>query len=220
MNAQLLRSSTGHRLAGLKRIIMRRIIRPGMWKAALKEMCSRNGLKVAIATMIIYSLLPIPFKQFVIIDLITEVRPAGAIPVVMAVLFGPGAAIGAAFGNLIGDAFGGMLTASSVFGFIGNFAYALTAWAVWMELRRGLQGRFDLRAGAHFIVAAVTASAVCAFIIAAGVDLLGMAPFTFLFGVIILNNITWSCTFGLLLAFLWCRYARSRGPAPPVTSVP
>lgn len=190
-----------------------------MWMAALKEMGSRNGLKVALATMLLYAILLIPFKQFVIVDMITEVRPAGAIPVTMGVLFGPGAAVGAAFGNLIGDALGGTLTASSIFGFVGNFAYALVAWAVWAALRRD-RGGFNVLAALHFIIAAVCASAACAFIIAAGVDLMGMAPFALIFAIIIVNNVTWSCTLGLLLVFIWYRCMRSRAPAPPVTSVP
>jgi energy-coupling factor transport system substrate-specific component len=191
---------------------------PGVWKAAFREILSARGLKVALLTMVLYAILLIPFKQFVIIDLITEVRPAGAIPVVLAVLLGPGAALGAAFGNLIGDAAGGTLTLSSIPGFIGNFAYAFVAWAVWTDLRRGESG-FGARGAAHFVVAAIVGSAACALIIAAGVDLLGMAPFTFLFGVIILNNVTWSCTLGLLL--VWARYRFWPGVRPSLpTSAP
>jgi len=37
-------------------------------------------------------------------------------------LFGPAAAFGAAFGNLIADMLGGMLGIGSLFGFVGNFS--------------------------------------------------------------------------------------------------
>ncbi|TMA35458.1 MAG: QueT transporter family protein [Deltaproteobacteria bacterium] len=49
----------------------------------------------------LYAAILIPFKVVPLIPGITEFRPANAIPVVCSFLFGPAAAWGAAFGNLL-----------------------------------------------------------------------------------------------------------------------
>jgi energy-coupling factor transport system substrate-specific component len=177
-------------------------------------MFGRQGLKIALLTMTIYVLLLIPFKQFVIVDTLTEIRPAGAIPVVMAVLFGPGAALGAAFGNLIGDTLGGTLTLGSIPGFIGNFALSFVAWGVWTLLISGKAPSVGLRTIVAFLTAGIAASIACALIIAAGLDLLGLAPFALLFGIIALNDIVWSCTFGLFLVLFYSRLQRRSAASP------
>lgn len=174
----------------------------GVWRAAFREMFSRRGLSIALMTSVIYVLLLLPFKQFVIIDSIAEIRPASAIPVVMAVLFGPGAALGAAFGNLAGDVLGGTFTAGSAAGFLGNFALALVAWAVWVELSSSRRESRGLRLVGHFLIAATAACVAKALIIATGLQLLGLAPFTELFAVVALNDIVWTSTFGVVLFWI------------------
>jgi energy-coupling factor transport system substrate-specific component len=49
---------------------------------------------------------------------------------VFSILFGPAAAWGSAFGNLIGDFFG-TLGLGSIFGFVGNFLYAYIPYRLW-----------------------------------------------------------------------------------------
>src|SRR5262245_62537897 len=78
----------------------------------------------------LYAAVLIPFKVVPIIPGITEFRPANAIPIVCSFLFGPAGAWGAAFGNVIGDFFGG-LGPGDVFGFAGNLLYGLVPYAVW-----------------------------------------------------------------------------------------
>src|SRR5207237_1385035 len=63
-------------------------------------------------------------------------RPANALPIVCSFLFGPAAAWGAAFGNLIGDFFTG-LGPGDIFGFIGNFLYALVPYRLWRACAAG-----------------------------------------------------------------------------------
>lgn len=178
-----------------------------MRPAVLTEMFSKRGLKVALVTAVIYALLLIPFKQFVLVDTITEIRPANIVPIIMVILFGPGAALGAAMGNLVGDLFG-TLTWGSVGGLIGNFAFALVAWLVWSKLAAKLSGRFDARAAGHYLAAAVAGSLACAVIIAIGLQLLGLAPLLDMFAIIALNNIAWTCTLGL--AVFWLLYGKVR----------
>src|SRR5437870_13205423 len=78
----------------------------------------------------LYAAILIPFKVVPLIPGITEFRPANAIPVVCSFLFGPAAAWGAAFGNLIGDFFGG-LGPGDLFGFLANLLYGLVPYALW-----------------------------------------------------------------------------------------
>jgi energy-coupling factor transport system substrate-specific component len=98
----------------------------------LLEVWRNTRLIVQVAvTAALYAALLIPFKAVaVIIPGVTEIRPANAIPIVCALLFGPAAAWGSAFGNLIGDFFG-TLGPGSIFGFIGNFLYAYVPYRVW-----------------------------------------------------------------------------------------
>src|SRR5256885_9788403 len=78
----------------------------------------------------LYAAILIPFKVVALIPGITEFRPANAVPIVCSFLFGPAAAWGAAFGNLIGDFFGG-LGPGDLFGFLANLLYGLVPYAVW-----------------------------------------------------------------------------------------
>src|SRR3972149_9920679 len=78
----------------------------------------------------LYAAILIPFKVMPLIPGVTEFRPANAVPVVCSFLFGPAAAWGAAFGNLIGDFFGG-LGPGGVFGVLGNLLYGLVPYKAW-----------------------------------------------------------------------------------------
>src|SRR5262244_4544935 len=95
----------------------------GMWRN------TRMVVLTAISAAL-YAAILIPFKVVPLIPGITEFRPANAIPVVLSFLFGPAAAWGAAFGNLIGDFFGG-LGPGDFFGFLANLLYGLVPYAVW-----------------------------------------------------------------------------------------
>src|SRR5262245_22224491 len=81
----------------------------------------------------LYAAILIPFKVIPLIPGITEFRPANAVPVLCSFLFGPAAAWGAAFGNLIGDFFGG-LGPGDFFGFWANLLYGLVPYLVWEAL--------------------------------------------------------------------------------------
>ncbi len=158
-----------------------------------------------------YAAILIPLKGIPLIPGITEIRPANVIPVVFSLLFGPAAAWGAAFGNLIGDFFG-TLGLGSIFGFIGNFFYGLVAYKLWGRMGP-LSARLPLdertgRQVTEFLLAAFLASAVCASFIAWGVDLFGLVPFGFLAPVITLNNFVAAALLGPFL--LWLLYPRAK----------
>ncbi|MCD5413422.1 MAG: QueT transporter family protein [Clostridiales bacterium] len=157
----------------------------GMWKhtkmVVLVALCA--GLYAAVL---------IPFKGFVIIPGITEFRPAGALPMVLGLLFGPAGAWGSAIGNLIGDFFG-TLGVGSIFGFIGNFMLGYVPYKLWNNL--GLLKDDDkepnLKSGRKmfvYVVGAIGGAMACALIIAWGLDVLNMVPFAALATIITLNN--------------------------------
>lgn len=149
----------------------------------------------------------IPFKGFVIIPGLTEVRPGAAIPIVLSFLFGPAAAWGAGFGNVIADTFGGMLGPGSLFGFLGNFLYGYLPYALW----RALMGHTDpTRSGARgwltYVLILVVSCLVIGAVIGWGADLLRLAPFAALGLIIAVNNLMASAAIStVLLTLLFAR---------------
>ena len=161
----------------------------------------------------IYAAILIPFKIGIpLIPGFAELRPANAIPIVTSLLFGPAAAWGSGFGNIIGDCFG-TLGPASVFGFLGNFFFGYIPYLLWGKLGPLSSGQPPIvkswRQGLEFFIVCVIASGICAAIIGWGVELLGLLPFSILAPAIFFNNLL----MGILLAppllmFLYPRVKR------------
>lgn len=157
----------------------------------------------------LYAAILIPFKGFVLIPGITEIRPASALPIVFGLLFGPAGAWGSAIGNLIGDFFG-TIGIGSAFGFVGNFLFAYVPYKLWNSLltKAGDQEP-NLKSGRKigaYIVAAISGAVACALFIAWGLDFLKMVPFAALGTIIAMNNTVPSIILGIpLLAILYPR---------------
>jgi energy-coupling factor transport system substrate-specific component len=163
-------------------------------------------------TAAVYAAILIPLKGIPLIPGFTELRPANVVPVVFSLLFGPAAAWGAAFGNLIGDFFG-TLGLGSLFGFVGNFFYGLVAYKLCGKLGPlSAKEPMEARTGrqiVEYLLLALLASAACAAIIAWGVDLFGLVPFGVLGPVILLNNFVAAALIGpFLLRLLYPRAKR------------
>lgn len=162
-------------------------------------------------TAAVYAAILIPLKGIPLIPGITELRPANVVPVVFSLLFGPAAAWGAAFGNLIGDFFG-TLGLGSIFGFVGNFFYGLVAYKLCGKLgpfssKEPLEARTG-RQIVEYLLLAFLASAACASFISWGVDLFGLVPFGVLGPVITLNNFIAAAIIGPFLLRLLAPRAR------------
>lgn len=127
------------------------------------------------------------FSWIPIIPGLTQFRPAAALPIVFSIFFGPVAAWGSAFGNILGDLISGTIGPGSLFGLPGNFVYGYVPY----RLMRAYAQRDEVPA-ASLMFAIVLASALCAEIISLGVQFLKLAPFSFLANVILLNNIVMS----------------------------
>ncbi|MEW6687233.1 MAG: QueT transporter family protein [Candidatus Edwardsbacteria bacterium] len=160
-------------------------------------------------TAAVYAAVLIPLKPIPIIPGFTEIRPANVFPVVCSLLFGPAAAWGAAFGNLIGDFFG-TLGLGSIFGFIGNFLFGYIPYRAFRCLTGNTASRLDSFSKLLFyLLVTLLASLICGVVIGWGVDLLGLVPFAFLGNIIVLNNFLVAAILGpLVLALLYKRVER------------
>jgi energy-coupling factor transport system substrate-specific component len=156
-----------------------------MWKN------TRMSVLVAVSAAV-YAAAVLPFKVATIIPGFTEIRPGVAFIVLCSFLFGPAAAWGAAFGNLIGDFFGS-LGLGSIFGFAGNFLFGLLPYKIYRALTSAPPALQSFRQWAAVLIAIVLSALVCGFTIGWGVDLLGLVPFHLLGSVIALNNTVLSC---------------------------
>ncbi len=156
-------------------------------------------------TAAIYAALLIPFKPIPIIPGFTEIRPATVFPVVCSLMFGPAAAWGAAFGNLIGDFFG-TLGPGSIFGFVGNFLYGYIPYRVWRAISNDGPSIRSFGSTIKYLAAALIASTACGVSIAWGAHILGLVPFAVLCNIILINNLLVSALLGpVLLRVLYSR---------------
>lgn len=171
----------------------------------------------------LYAAILIPFKVVPLIPGITDFRPANAVPVVCSFLFGPAAAWGSAFGNLIADFFGG-LGPGDVFGFLGNFFYALVPYALWEALTTASPVPRTPAAWLGLLAVIALAATLCAAVIGWGIHMLGFHPFTVLGTIVLLQNLVVAAVLApLLLIVLYPRLRRARllyrdvlGPRRPV----
>lgn len=157
----------------------------------------------------VYAAALIAFKAvIVIIPGYTELRPANMLPMAFSLLFGPAAAWGSAFGNLIGDFFG-TLGPASFFGFIGNFLLGYVPYKIWGRLgplSSGKEPRMRTpRQWVELVAIGIISATVCAVVISWGIDLLGLVPFKVLSIVITINNTIMHIVAGFLLFLLWDR---------------
>lgn len=158
----------------------------------------------------LYAAILIPFKVVPLIPGITEFRPANAVPVVCSFLFGPAGAWGAAFGNLIGDFFGG-LGPGDLFGFVGNLAYGFVPYAVWNATTAEPPTARTVTGAAGLVAVIALASLLCATIVAWGLHWLGFHPFTLLGPLVFVNNVVAATVLApMLLRVLYPRVAKAR----------
>src|SRR5947199_408377 len=113
---------------------------------------------------------------------------------------GPAAAWGSAFGNLIGDFFGG-LGPGDFFGFWANFLYGLVPYLVWEAVTdaepvprtvgwrfwRWRREDFVTLVGLVFVI--TLAATLCATVVGWGLQALGFHPFYILGRLVLLNNL-------------------------------
>lgn len=165
-------------------------------------------ITLVAVTAAVYAAALVPFKPLTIIPGATSVRPGNVFPVVFSLLFGPAAAWGAALGNLVGDVVAGTLGERSLFGVVGNFFFGLVGYKIWGNLgslSSGVRPNFRTDVGAQlleYIVVSAVAAAVSAAIIAWGLEVLGLFPFSVLGTILIINNLLPAVVLGPPLLFI------------------
>ncbi len=158
----------------------------------------------------LYAAVLIPFMVVPLIPGLTHFRPANALPIVCSFLFGPAAAWGAAFGNLIGDFFTG-LGPGDFFGFIANFLYALVPYRLWRACTKAEPLPRTLGGWVLLFAVIAVACMLCGATVGFGLQLLGFVPFAVLANVVFVNNLVTSIVLApLLLAVLYPRVRRAR----------
>jgi len=161
----------------------------------------------------VFAAILIPMKGIPIIPGSTELRPAAVIPVVFGILFGPAGAWGSAFGNLIGDFFG-TLGIGSIFGFVGNFFFSLVAYKVYNPSKNNFKSnsrgkKIKPKEFIKFASIGFLSSCVCAEVIAWGLELVGLLPFSWLGSIIFVNNFIMNALIGpFILMLLYPRVKR------------
>jgi energy-coupling factor transport system substrate-specific component len=174
-----------------------------MWRS------TRMVVLTAISAALYASIL-IPFKVVPLIPGVTEFRPASAVPVVCSFLFGPAGAWGAAFGNVIGELFGG-LGPGDVFGFLANLAYGFVPYAIWEAFTDAPPTARTVRGAVALVAVVIVASLLCATIVGWGLNVLGFHPFTLLAPLVFMNSAVASLVLApLLLRVLHPRLAKAQ----------
>lgn len=159
----------------------------------------------------LYAAVLVPFKVVPLIPGVTELRPANAIPIVCSFDFGPAAAWGSAFGNMIGDFFGG-IGPGDLFGFFANLVYGYVPYKVWGVIAgdESPVSRSPLNI-LRYAIACLAASALCADIVGWGENCLALRPFAVLGNVIVFNNMVAALVLApFLLAAIYPRVRKGR----------
>ena len=158
----------------------------------------------------LYAAILIPFKIVPLVPGITEFRPANAVPVVCSFLFGPAAAWGAAFGNLIGDFFGG-LGPGDVFGFLANLLYGLVPYLVWEAVTDAEPVPRTVGVSLGLLAVIALAATLCATVVGWGLHALRFQVFTVLATLVLVNNLVVAVILApFLLALLHPRIRHAR----------
>jgi len=167
-------------------------------------------LTVLIAA--IYAAVIVPFKAIPLVPGFTEIRVAPILVPAASLLFGPAAAWGAAFGNLISDLFG-TFGPGSVVGFVGNFFFGAIPYVLWGRLGPLSSGEPpDMTSGRQileFVLLVVVAGLANAAVLGWGLEILRFFPFTVLGTIVAINNVLVPALVGwLLLRLLYGRVRR------------
>jgi energy-coupling factor transport system substrate-specific component len=172
---------------------------------------TRMVVLVAVSAALYVALL-LPFKFLLVIPGFAELRPAGAIPPACGLLFGPAGGVGAGFGNLIGDIFGGMLGPVSLFGVLANLLYGYLPYKIYRSLA---EQRFSLKMPLRNWIALEFAIALgacsCGIVIGFGADILGAVPFKALANWICFNNLLFGLTLCPVIAISIFPYIKDAG---------
>ena len=173
----------------------------------------RNPKMVALAALTagLYAALLMPLADLQALNGTVDLGRVGiAVPLVFSVLFGPAAAWGAAFGNLIRDALGSQVTAASIFGFVGNFMVGYVPYKMWRLLSADEPNVKMPRKMLTYLAASVFACVVCGLVIGLGVYWVWSIPFAEITATVMWTNSMWAVVAGSFLFLAVYGYVQKR----------
>jgi energy-coupling factor transport system substrate-specific component len=163
----------------------------------LKMWTKPKMVAYAVLTMTLYPLLIYPFQTFYLFAGHADYLRIGmGIPVAFSFLFGPAAAWGAAFGNLIYDFSTDGFRWISLFGFLGNFLVAYIPYKLWSAVTSEKPDLRSIQKTGLFLVITLFACSVCGLIIGWGLLYLYSAPFTMTVFTITVTDALWGIILG------------------------
>lgn len=164
-------------------------------------------------TTALYAALLYPVSQFSLFGLQADyLRFAMCIPVAFGFLFGPAAAWGAGFGNLIFDATTNSgLTWVSALGFLGNFLIAYIPYTLWTKVTAEQPDMRSIKKVALFMGLVGLATTICGLLIGWGLLYLYQLPFIMITYTIIGSDTLWAVLLGpVVLAASYGYFSKKR----------
>lgn len=164
-------------------------------------------------TTALYALLLYPVSQFSLFGFQADyLRFAMCIPVAFGFLFGPAAAWGAGFGNLIFDAVtNNGLNWISPLGFLGNFLIAYIPYTLWNKITAEPPNMRSIKKLALFMGLVGLGTTICGLAIGWGLLYLYQRPFIMITYTIIGSDTLWAVLLGpVILAACYGYFSRKR----------
>ncbi len=154
-----------------------------------------------LLTAVLYPALLYPFQQYSFFSASADYLRVGVgIPAAFSFLFGPAAAWGTAFGNLIFDATTGSgLNVMSIFGFIGNFLIGYIPYKLWSALTTEKPDLRSPKKVALFVGLSALACTLCGLVIAWGLLYLYSLPFIMMTFTIAATDALWAIVLGSII---------------------
>lgn len=175
-----------------------------MWK-------SPKMIALMLLTALLYPASLYPLQGFTFFRGYADFGRMGVgIPVAFSFLFGPAAAWGAAFGNLLRDIVEFHLDAASFFGFFGNLLLGYVPYKLWKAITAEKPDMRSIKRFAVFVGVAVSACIICGLIIGWGLYWLGFTPFMPTAAIIAVTNMLWAIVIGGVILALSYNYVSKR----------
>jgi energy-coupling factor transport system substrate-specific component len=158
-------------------------------------------------TAILYAALLYPLKEYSFFSANADyLRIAMGIPVAFSFLFGPAAAWGTAFGNLLFDVATGPLTWVTPLGFLGNFLIGYLPYKLWSKVTVEQPDLKGVKKLGLFCGVCALACVICGLIIGWGLLYLFAIPFVMTSFTIFVSDLLWAILLGPVLLRLSFSY--------------
>lgn len=174
----------------------------------------KDFLKRFLCTAVPFAVLGAAFKVMTLVEGLTEIRPANAIPIIAGLLCGPAGAAGCAVGNLAADCFGS-LSWASVLGVLGNFAAAWLPWRLWYVMSREKPNVHTCKNLGIFACLSLISALTVAWFLSFGLELFFGSWIENIYRYIFNNNFLFSLGLGLPLFIVLTSDSVKVEPCPP-----